>query len=312
MVKVAKKIGMHTLEADYSQWTGIAKIKLDGEKLLSRFLIRPFGRDHIEMVSVGRKMFCVKFGGWMSYNATIKEVHNPSEEMETRDEINEPEFKPSALEEQREKVAMKEQKDKLGKINALLDKLDERLAQGEITEAKYKELAEKYRAEAERLKNQVTEQELMQEVGLKAREGKDAGYQEEEPEKPVFREGVKYCQNCGTQIYETADFCPECGVRVSEPPISRISTIPEKKSVAFAVVLSFFIPGVGQMYCGKAARGAGILVLSILMFSIFGYTAGSNPNSQDAAFPFLLWILVYIWNIYDAYALAGKINRGEA
>lgn len=309
MVKVAKKIGIHTLEADYSQWTGIAKIKLDGEKLLSRFLIRPFGRDHIETVSVGRKMFCVKFGGWMSYNATIKEVHNPSEEMETRDEINEPEFKPSALEEQREKAATKEQKDKLGKINALLEKLDEKLAQGEITEAKYKELAEKYRAEAERLKNQVTEQELMQEVGLKAGERGDIGYQEE---KPVFREGVKYCQNCGTQIGETAEFCLECGVRVSEPPPGRISTIPEKKSVALAVVLSFFIPGLGQMYCGKTARGVGILVLSILMFSIFGYTAGSNPNSQDAAFPFLLWILVYIWNIYDAYKLAGKINRGEA
>ncbi|MDP2845514.1 MAG: hypothetical protein Q8N79_05505, partial [Candidatus Methanoperedens sp.] len=100
--------------------------------------------------------------------------------------------------------------------------------------------------------------------------------------------------------------------RVSESPLGRISTIPEKKSVAFAVVLSFFIPGLGQMYCGKVARGVGILVLSILMFSIFGYTAGSNPNSSDTAFPFLLWILVYIWNIYDAYKLAGKINRGEA
>ncbi|MFA4936422.1 MAG: zinc ribbon domain-containing protein, partial [Candidatus Methanoperedens sp.] len=245
MVKVAKKIGMHTLEADYSQWTGIAKIKLDGEKLLSRFLIRPFGRDHIEMVSVGRKMFCVKFGGWMSYNATIKEVHNPSEEMETRDEINEPEFKPSALEEQREKVAMKEQKDKLGKINALLDKLDERLAQGELTEAKYKELAEKYRAEAERLKNQVTEQELMQEVGLKAGEKEEVGYQEEEPEKPVFREGVKYCQNCGTQIGETAEFCPECGVRVSEP---QVQVYQEKKSAALAAVATLLMPGAGQMY----------------------------------------------------------------
>lgn len=265
MVKVAKKIGMHTLEADYSQLTGIAKIKLDGEKLLSKFLIRPFGRDHIETVSVGRKQFCVKFGGWMSYSATIHEVHNP-EELEIRDEINELEFKPSALEEQIEKVAMKGQKDKLGKINALLEKLDEKLAQGEITEARYTELCEKYRDEAERLKNQVTEQELMQEVGLKAGGRGDVGYQEEEPEKP---------------------------------PPGRISTIPEKKSVALSVVLSFFIPGLGQMYCGKAVRGAGILVLGILMFSM-------------AAFPFLLWILVYIWNLYDAYNLAGKINRGEA
>ncbi len=311
MVKVAKKIGTHTLEADYSQLTGIAKIKLDGEKLLSKFLIRPFGRDHIEMVSVGRKQFCVKFGGWMSYSATIHEVHNP-EEPETRDEINEPEFKPSALEEQREKVAMKGQKDKLGKINALLEKLDEKLAQGEITEARYKELCEQYRAEAENLKNLVTEQELMQEVGLKAEEKEEVGYQEEKPEKQVFREGVKYCSNCGALIDEKAEICPKCGVRVSEPPPGRISTIPEKKNVALSVLLSFFIPGAGQMYCGKVVRGAGILVLSVLMFMIFGYTAGSNPNSSEPVFPFLLWILVYIWNIYDASKLAGKINRGEA
>ncbi|MFZ3060732.1 MAG: hypothetical protein WA102_13480 [Candidatus Methanoperedens sp.] len=58
-------------------------------------------------------------------------------------------------------------KEKLSKINAFLDKLDERLAQGEITEAKYKELAEKYRAEADSLKNRIAEKELLDEVGLK-------------------------------------------------------------------------------------------------------------------------------------------------
>lgn len=218
MVKVAKKIGIHTLEADYSQLTGIAKIKLDGEKLLSKFLIRPFGRDHIETVSVGRKMFCVKFGGWMSYSATIHEVHNP-EEPEIRDEIIEPEFAPG---EQREKAAIKGQKDKLGKINALLEKLDEKLAQGEITEARYTELCEKYRNEAERLKNQVTEQELMQEVGLKAEEKEDIVYPEEEPEKPVFKEhGTKYCSSCGTLINENSEFCNQCGERVSTPQVYR-------------------------------------------------------------------------------------------
>ncbi len=60
----------------------------------------------------------------------------------------------------------KKQKEKLNKINALLEKLDERLAQGEITESRYNELCEQYRDEAERLKNQITEKELMKEVGL--------------------------------------------------------------------------------------------------------------------------------------------------
>ncbi len=61
----------------------------------------------------------------------------------------------------------KEPKEKLSKINALLDKLDEMLAQGEITESKYKELSEKYKAEADSLKNRIAEKELLDEVGLK-------------------------------------------------------------------------------------------------------------------------------------------------
>ena len=65
---------------------------------------------------------------------------------------------------------MKELKDRLSKINELLDKLDEKLVQGEITETKYKELSDKYRLEGDSLKNQITEKELLQEVGLKAEE----------------------------------------------------------------------------------------------------------------------------------------------
>ena len=207
---------------------------------------------------------------------------------------------------------LKELKERCSKINALLDKLDERLVQGELSEAKYKELAGKYRAEADSLKNQIAESELLQDVGLKAEEKEEPIAEYSEPEKPVFKEGAKYCSNCGASIDEKAEICPKCGVRVSEPPVSRIPIIPEQKNVGLAVVLSFFIPGLGQIYCGKVARGLGIIVLSILMFLMFGFAAASNPNSSDAAVPLLLWILVYLWNLYDAYKLAGKINRGEA
>ncbi|MGB8217958.1 MAG: zinc ribbon domain-containing protein [Candidatus Methanoperedens sp.] len=205
---------------------------------------------------------------------------------------------------------LKELKERCSKINALLDKLDERLVQGELSEAKYKELTEKYKGEADCLKNEIAEKELLQDVGLKAEDKEEPVAEYPEPEKPVFKVGAKYCSNCGAVIDERAEICPRCGVRVSEPP--RIPIIPEKKNVALTVVLSFLIPGLGQIYCGKVARGAGILVLSILVISMFSFAVISNPNSQDAAFPFLLWILVYIWNLYDAYKLAGKINRGEA
>ncbi len=61
---------------------------------------------------------------------------------------------------------LKKQKEKLNRINSLLEKLDERLAQGDITEGRYQELSEQYRDEAEKLKNIITEKELLKEVGL--------------------------------------------------------------------------------------------------------------------------------------------------
>lgn len=70
--------------------------------------------------------------------------------------VNEPVIaKPSAS------VSLQELKDELAKINVLHDELDETLAHGEITEAKYKELVEKYRVEADNLKNQIAEKKFI-------------------------------------------------------------------------------------------------------------------------------------------------------
>ncbi len=81
-----------------------------------------------------------------------------------------------------ETYEIKGQKERLSKINELLDRLDEKLAQGEITEAKYRELSERYKAEADGLKNLITEKELMQDVGLRAEEKEEE--QAKTPPKP--------------------------------------------------------------------------------------------------------------------------------
>ncbi|MCZ7398432.1 MAG: type IV pilin N-terminal domain-containing protein [Candidatus Methanoperedens sp.] len=77
---------------------------------------------------------------------------------------------------------IKKQKERLSKINELLEKLDEKFVQGEITEAKYSELSGRYKAEADGLKNLITEKELMQDVGLRAEEKE--GEQAKTPPKP--------------------------------------------------------------------------------------------------------------------------------
>lgn len=58
-------------------------------------------------------------------------------------------------------VSLKELNDKLDHINEIFDKLDESLVHGEINEAKYKELTEKYRAETDSLKNQIAKKKFM-------------------------------------------------------------------------------------------------------------------------------------------------------
>ncbi len=73
-------------------------------------------------------------------------------------------------------------KDKITRTNQLIDKLDEKLALGEISEAQYKQLCEKYRGEVENLKCLATERELLQEVGLGVK-NEDKQISEEAPKK---------------------------------------------------------------------------------------------------------------------------------
>ncbi len=205
---------------------------------------------------------------------------------------------------QNEMEDIKSHKDKISKINTLLDKLDERLACGEITESRYSELRDRYKAEANKLKDHLTEQELMHEVGLEP-EDKEVEYQEKEPEKAVFYESkTKYCSNCRALIDEKAEICPKCGVRILFPQVYQ-----QKKSGALAAILSAIIPGVGQIYCGRGSRGIGFLLLNIFLFFLFGSASSENRNSDGTGFLFLLVIIAWIWNIFDAYKIASKTNQ---
>ena len=104
-----------------------------------------------------------------------------------------------------------------------------------------------------------------------------------------------YCKNCGAEIDEKAEICPKCGVRVKTIPITT-----EKKSSGIAAIASFFIPGLGQIYNGKIGKGIMYIIIGIifalLMFVLIG---------------FILYPLFWIYNMYDAYTTAEKINRGE-
>lgn len=108
--------------------------------------------------------------------------------------------------------------------------------------------------------------------------------------------GNLFCKNCGQEIDEKAEICPKCGVRVKPLPVTT-----EKKSSGLAAIASFLIPGLGQIYNGQIGKGIMFMIIGIifalLMFVLIG---------------FILLPLFWIYNIYDAYKTAEKINLGEA
>ena len=63
-----------------------------------------------------------------------------------------------------------------------------------------------------------------------------------------------------------------------------------------AAVLSFFIPGLGQFYAGHLMRGILVFILAVILYAITAFTF----------FVGLVAFIFVVWNIIDAYQLAGR------
>jgi TM2 domain-containing membrane protein YozV len=99
---------------------------------------------------------------------------------------------------------------------------------------------------------------------------------------------VRYCSACGARIPNSAVHCPNCGT-------SSVFLEPTHKDPAVAAILSFFVPGLGQVYNGDMGRG-----LLFFFGCAIGYLLLIIPG-----------VLVFVFCIYDAYDTAKKINIGE-
>lgn len=99
-----------------------------------------------------------------------------------------------------------------------------------------------------------------------------------------------FCKNCGKEIDDKAEICPHCGVR------NKLSSTGAKNP-GLAAIISFFFPGLGQIYNGEIGKGILFIVVGtvfvLLMFVLIG---------------FILYPLFWIYNIYDAYKTAERIN----
>lgn len=64
-------------------------------------------------------------------------------------------------------------------------------------------------------------------------------------------------------------------------------------SPILALILSFFIPGLGQFYTGQMLKAAALFVMAVI-FGLLGSFLIGIP----------LYLIVWIYSMYDAYTVA--------
>ena len=91
---------------------------------------------------------------------------------------------------------------------------------------------------------------------------------------------LMYCRECGKQVSSEAPTCPNCGVPQPvilaggyAPTLATAYPLAPRKDTGIAALLSFFIPGAGQMYKGHVGAGFGWMLAVFL-----GYLALILPG----------------------------------
>ena len=94
---------------------------------------------------------------------------------------------------------------------------------------------------------------------------------------------TKFCDKCGSKLKDNAKFCDKCGSEVKFTPntqnTSNTPNIPiqvEEKSMAIAMIISFFLTGLGICYAGNTEKGLMIFLVSIIfgILSVFIFKHG--------------------------------------
>ncbi|WP_148266512.1 hypothetical protein [Methanocella arvoryzae] len=102
----------------------------------------------------------------------------------------------------------------------------------------------------------------------------------------------------------------------ASPPATGTAGKPAEKESLISALLSFVVPGLGQVYNGHIKKGIVLAVLFygllvVILACIVLFSLMSGIGSICCAPALLFPALVLLYSIYDAYQSAEKINRGE-
>lgn len=84
-------------------------------------------------------------------------------------------------------------------------------------------------------------------------------------------------------------------------PLYAMAPYMRRKDAGVATLLSFFLPGAGQIYNGQVGKGVAFLLVSIFV----------NFPLMFVGVGFVTALITWIWAMIDAHSSAEKINRGE-
>ncbi len=103
------------------------------------------------------------------------------------------------------------------------------------------------------------------------------------------------CPHCGfISIDPSPRFCSSCGSRIDGSSPSTGTVIAEMKNGTMAGLCSSVLPGLGQVYNGETKKGFAFFILALA-----GLAALVVPG-----------LIIWLYAMYDAYAVAGKMNAG--
>lgn len=114
--------------------------------------------------------------------------------------------------------------------------------------------------------------------------------------EPAAGSGSKICVSCGRplQMDQTESFSNENYQNRTHYETPKAQSGAANQSLVLAAALSFFLPGLGQVYNGKIGRGILLNVCYWVGFCLL-----------------IPGLIVWVYAMWDAYKEAEKINRGE-
>ncbi len=95
-----------------------------------------------------------------------------------------------------------------------------------------------------------------------------------------------FCQKCGKELSDDAQFCQFCGVN--------LKNVPGTKDLKIMFLLWLFLGGFGahRFYLGNIRQGVMFLILNLIATFWYGITSGFAPEIMFLGYIFLFVVLL--------------------